>query len=253
MWWTKPGESLRILLLLVERTKENWLEEETKEAGLGSCYSNIPRYMYEALGTVWFQPHLMPPGSSSALLPPNWVCFETPRGSQVAGALPSFISTHVHSRRRANKTAPTNVPTHHPGPKGLAPLGTHHYGQQDRRVWVTQPSKLDDWKREKEKRWFLKGSLRPQEEGEGQLCRIKSINATPHQKEQGLFPKFAPPIISSCTQLKFNCYICHWICNPFTLVMMVVVIFKIRVTTSNINQGLHTLDLDTLLGTSFLT
>lgn len=71
MWWTKPGESLRILLLLVERTKENWLEEKTKEAGLGSCYSNIPRYMYEALGTVWFQPHLMPPGSSSALLPPT--------------------------------------------------------------------------------------------------------------------------------------------------------------------------------------
>ena len=91
----------------------SWLKE-LKKAGLRNMkkkrktilvhVTEKSRYMYLSLGTAWVQAHMMPLGSSLALLSLNWVCFESSCGSQMAAAPPSLVSTLFCGRQRAKQS-----------------------------------------------------------------------------------------------------------------------------------------------------
>lgn len=133
---------LRFLSLLVERTKENWLEEEKGRMHWLMSRKKSTDVRIWALDTAWFQPHMTPLGCSWALLPLNAVCFETPCGTQMAAAPSSLIATPFHSRRRAKQNCPHRRlgTSCWPQMSDLPPPWTHHCGQRDGINWLNHPN-----------------------------------------------------------------------------------------------------------------
>lgn len=142
-------------------------------------------------------------GSSSALLPLNLICFETPRGTQMAVATPRLII----AGRDHNRIAPTNVSTHHLGPKWVIcpipepfPLakgmGYSH--------WPNHPNYVTG------KGWFLKGDASPQKKGQGQ-DKTDQCYAT-LEKTKFISSSCPCNVINSYTQFKIQplCLPLNW-------------------------------------------
>lgn len=97
------SEFIRFLSWLRELLKTDSKKKKKKQECIASCHGKIYRHMYLALGTAWLQLHIMSPGSSSSLLPLNWVHFETPGGTQMGAAPPRQTHTNTLPNQRGAK------------------------------------------------------------------------------------------------------------------------------------------------------